>query len=149
LTGVHDAGGHNYLVKEPFEELLWWLQFPALLKLAGEASPDRASATAIVRAVADTIAAVEAAGYQADRLVSFDRRNRKVDPAKESRESGPLPSTANKSAPPHSPQQQPRDQHLPATGSSEQASETPQSNARQPLERGVPTDSKPASKRNE
>jgi hypothetical protein len=35
LTGVHEAQGHAYLVREPYEELLWWLLMPSLLRLAG------------------------------------------------------------------------------------------------------------------
>ena len=76
LTGVHDSGGRNFLVKEPFEELLWWLQLPALLKLT--AKPDRPAAAAVVSAIADAIAAVEASGYEPDKLLAFDRRGRKT-----------------------------------------------------------------------
>ena len=76
LTGVHEAEGHDYLVKEPFEELLWWLQLPALLELAGHVAPSRTTAKTIVQQVQDAIAAVEFAGYRADRLLTFDRRGR-------------------------------------------------------------------------
>jgi hypothetical protein len=41
LTGVHEAGGRDYLVKEPFEELIWWLQLPSLLRLASKSEPNR------------------------------------------------------------------------------------------------------------
>jgi glycosidase len=77
LTGVHEAGGRNYLVKEPFEQLLWWLQLPALLKLAGQAQPDRSATAAIVKTVNDSIDEVEAHGYEPDKIVAFDRRQRK------------------------------------------------------------------------
>jgi glycosidase len=43
LTGTHEAEGHTYFVKESYEELLWWLKLPALLRLAGEAKPDSAA----------------------------------------------------------------------------------------------------------
>ena len=43
LTGVHEAEGHDYLVRERYEELLWWLLMPSLLRLAGEAAPSRAA----------------------------------------------------------------------------------------------------------
>ena len=36
LCGVHEAEGHAYLVRERYEELLWWLLMPSLLRLAGE-----------------------------------------------------------------------------------------------------------------
>jgi glycosidase len=28
LTGAHEAGGRSYLVREPYEELLWWMLMP-------------------------------------------------------------------------------------------------------------------------
>jgi glycosidase len=69
LTGVHHAGGHDYVVQEPFEELLWWLQLPALLKLAGETAPNRTAATKIVDSVREGLAEVGAAGYRVDELL--------------------------------------------------------------------------------
>ena len=92
LTGTHEAEGHNYLVKEPYEELLWWLQLPALLRLAGEPSPQRSEAEAITRSVDEAVAAVAAAGYRADRLLAFDRRARK--------EEAPVSRTAGRDADP-------------------------------------------------
>ena len=90
LTGVHDAAGHSYLVREPFEELLWWLQLPRLLTLAGHPEFNRQAAAAIAKSVDDAIAAVAAAGYQADKLLAFDRRSRKKDAAtRESTEIAP------------------------------------------------------------
>jgi hypothetical protein len=79
LTGVHTSAGHDYLVKEPFEELVWWLQLPALIKLAGAPHPDRSGAAAIATTVEDAVAAVAAAEYKADRLLAFDRRHRNSD----------------------------------------------------------------------
>jgi glycosidase len=79
LTGMHEAEGHTYLIKEPYEELLWWLQLPALLRLAGEPAPQRTEAEAISRSVDEAVAAVAAAGYRADRLLAFDRRARKEE----------------------------------------------------------------------
>ncbi|MGA2727222.1 MAG: alpha-amylase family glycosyl hydrolase [Terracidiphilus sp.] len=79
LTGIHHAEGHDYLVQEPFEELLWWLQLPALLKLAGDSAPKKTDASAISDTVQEALAEVAAAGYRADRLLAFDRRNRNKD----------------------------------------------------------------------
>ena len=31
LCGVHEAEGHFYLIRERYEELLWWLLMPSLL----------------------------------------------------------------------------------------------------------------------
>ena len=43
VTGVHEARGYTYFVKESYDELIWWLQLPALIELAGEAVPDRSA----------------------------------------------------------------------------------------------------------
>jgi hypothetical protein len=73
LTGVHEAEGQEYLVRERYEELLWWLQLPSLLRLAGETAPSQVAANrAVVRTMSKTIdealAAAEAAGYRVDLL---------------------------------------------------------------------------------
>ncbi|MGD0938402.1 MAG: alpha-amylase family glycosyl hydrolase [Terracidiphilus sp.] len=73
LTGVHEAEGREYLVREPYEELLWWLQMPSLLRLASEISPEstarnRAAVEAMNRSIKEALAAAEAAGYRVDLL---------------------------------------------------------------------------------
>jgi glycosidase len=75
LCGVHQAEGHGYLVRERYEELLWWLLMPSLLRLAGESAPGRvASNRAAVRAMSknlnEALAAAEAAGYRVDLLLA-------------------------------------------------------------------------------
>jgi len=70
LTGVHSGEGHEYLVKEPYEELLWWLLMPSLLRLAGEAAPRRAEVARMSDTVAEALAAAEAAGYRVDALLT-------------------------------------------------------------------------------
>jgi glycosidase len=69
LTGVHEVEGHVYLVRERYEELLWWLLMPSLLKIASHASPDRAAVTALSRTIVDALATAEAAGYRVDKLL--------------------------------------------------------------------------------
>jgi len=68
LTGAHEAEGHSYLVRESYEELLWWSLMPALLRLAGESAPSRAKAEAMSKTVEEAIAAAETAGYRIDAL---------------------------------------------------------------------------------
>jgi hypothetical protein len=68
LTGEHVAEGHSYFVKESFEELLWWLQLPALCKLAAESMPTRSGIQQISRTVADASEAAELAGYRVEAL---------------------------------------------------------------------------------
>jgi glycosidase len=73
LTGVHEAEGRDYLVRERYEELLWWLLMPSLLRLAGENAPNQVAANralvqAMSRIIDESLAAAEAAGYRVDLL---------------------------------------------------------------------------------
>jgi hypothetical protein len=75
LCGVHQSDGHFYLIRERYEELLWWLLLPALLNLAGEenlAGQDARSRTA-VKELSETVkaalASAEVAGYRVDALL--------------------------------------------------------------------------------
>jgi hypothetical protein len=73
LCGVHEAEGREYLVRERYEELLWWLQLPSLLRLAGETAPrsmaaNRAAVQAMSITIEDALAAAEAVGYRVDLL---------------------------------------------------------------------------------
>jgi glycosidase len=75
LCGVHPAEGHEYLVREHYEELLWWLLMPSLLRLAGESAPVRvASNRAAIRAMSknlnEALATADAAGYRVDLLLT-------------------------------------------------------------------------------
>jgi hypothetical protein len=69
LTGVHEAEGHTYLVRELYEELLWWLIMPSLLRLAGESAPGRAAVETMSRTIEDALATAESAGYRVDLLL--------------------------------------------------------------------------------
>ena len=69
LCGVHEAEGHFYLVRERYEELLWWLLMPALLRLAGEAAPSRAAVEELSKTVAAALHSAEAAGYRVNTLL--------------------------------------------------------------------------------
>ena len=51
LTGYNEAEGHAYVNREQYEELLWWLALPELLKVANMAAPTRAAAAAINRSI--------------------------------------------------------------------------------------------------
>jgi len=68
LTGEHVAEGRSYFVKESYEELLWWLQLPALCKLAAESMPARSGIEQISRTVAAAAEAAELAAYRVDAL---------------------------------------------------------------------------------
>jgi glycosidase len=70
LTGVHEAGGRAYVVRERYEELLWWLLMPALLRQAGEAKLNRPALMEMGVRVDEALALAEAAGYRVDVLVN-------------------------------------------------------------------------------
>jgi glycosidase len=69
LTGVHEAEGHAYLVREPYEELLWWLLMPSLLRLAGQTAPSRDAVEEVSRTIEEALATAEAADYRIDALL--------------------------------------------------------------------------------
>jgi hypothetical protein len=66
LCGVHEAEGHVYLIRERYEELLWWLLMPSLLRLAGETAPSPSEVKNLSGAIAAALASAEAAGYRVD-----------------------------------------------------------------------------------
>ena len=68
LTGVHQAQGHSYLIREPYEEMLWWLQLPSLLRLAGKPIDNRKAVGEMSKTVEEALAKAEAAGYRIDAL---------------------------------------------------------------------------------
>jgi hypothetical protein len=73
LTGVHEAEGREYILRERYEELLWWLLMPSLLRIAGETAPSRVAANcaavrAMSRAIDKALETAEAADYRVDLL---------------------------------------------------------------------------------
>jgi glycosidase len=73
LSGAHEAEGHSYLIREQYEELLWWLLMPALIRLGGEVAPNRGVVNEMSRTVAEALATAEAAGYRIDVLLGLDK----------------------------------------------------------------------------
>jgi len=69
LTGAHESEGHSYFVKESYEELLWWLQLPALCKLAAQPAPTRSAVQEIALTVSHFAKAAAAASYRIDALL--------------------------------------------------------------------------------
>ena len=74
LTGVHQAGDYSYFVSEPYEELVWWLQIPALLRLAGETAPRRDVIGKVAESIQEGLAAAANAGYRLDKLTGAKTR---------------------------------------------------------------------------
>jgi glycosidase len=69
LCGVHESEGHIYLIRERYEELLWWLLMPSLLRLASEPAPSRSTVEELSKTVAAALASAEAVGYRIDVLL--------------------------------------------------------------------------------
>ncbi|HET6169137.1 MAG TPA: hypothetical protein VFE01_03105, partial [Terracidiphilus sp.] len=98
LTGVHEAEGHAFFVREPYEELLWWLRMPWLLRLAGEPAPSRAAAKEMSETVKEALTEAATAGYRVDVLTKQDEGDR-VDPEElEEKADAPLPAKAGREA---------------------------------------------------
>ena len=66
LTGFNESNGNAWVNKEQFEELLTWLQLPALLALAGGApgaTPSSAALKSLEAKISATKSAMQAASY--------------------------------------------------------------------------------------
>jgi hypothetical protein len=79
LTGVHKANEHTYFVKESFEELVWWLQLPALSKLARHAVPDRRAIAELSSAIKEALEAAASANYSLDALLESTKESTKPE----------------------------------------------------------------------
>jgi hypothetical protein len=71
LTGVHGAKDHEYLVRELYEELLWWLLMPSMLRLGTDAAANRAAVRQMSRIVVEGLKTAEDAGYRVDVLLGL------------------------------------------------------------------------------
>ncbi|MDP9051648.1 MAG: alpha-amylase family glycosyl hydrolase [Acidobacteriota bacterium] len=64
LAGVNTSAGVTYINREQFEELLAWLQLPALIKIAQQKTGQAKAIAELEAAFAATCEAAHAAGYQ-------------------------------------------------------------------------------------
>jgi len=69
LTGAHEDKGHSYFVQESYEELLWWLQLPALCRLAAAPAPASGAIEQIRKTFRDAAELAATAGYSVDALL--------------------------------------------------------------------------------
>jgi len=74
LTGVHQAEQSTYFVREPYEELVWWLHMPDLLRLAGEALPRREAIEKLSKSIQEGLMAAANADYRLDKLTGAKGR---------------------------------------------------------------------------
>jgi hypothetical protein len=58
------------LVRESYEELLWWLLMPSLLRMGSESAPSRIEMDDMRKTVEEALAAAESVGYRVDRLIA-------------------------------------------------------------------------------
>jgi len=96
LCGVHEAEGHIYLIRERYEELLWWLLMPSLLRLAGESAPSRAAVEELSKTVAAALASAEAAGYRIDVLLGAREAEAIAEPPRPAQKRKPRKKRARK-----------------------------------------------------
>ncbi|MEO7030031.1 MAG: alpha-amylase family glycosyl hydrolase [Acidobacteriaceae bacterium] len=78
LAGISEASGEIYFNKECFEELLSWLQLPALLELSGGEKSAERSLSALEKQIAEVRSAAESAGWN---LGLFRRNLARVETA--------------------------------------------------------------------
>jgi hypothetical protein len=72
LLGVNEHEGVRYLMKEPFEELLWWLSLPAMVRLADEKA-DTGTLGELEQELYARILCAAEAGYRVDGLFEPER----------------------------------------------------------------------------
>jgi hypothetical protein len=70
LTGAHQADGHDYFLRESYEELLWWLLLPSLLRIAADATPARTAIAHLTATIHEALSAAQAAKYRIDVLTA-------------------------------------------------------------------------------
>ena len=73
LIGVHEYQGVRYFVKEPFEELLWWMALRRLLDIAAEDGVDTKAIKALEEALKCRMHTAQNAGYRVESLLELDQ----------------------------------------------------------------------------
>ena len=73
LAGVHEHEGTRYLVKEPFERLLWWMALRRLLAIAETPTPDLEALAALEQRLEAGMRAAVESGYRVEALFASVR----------------------------------------------------------------------------
>jgi Alpha amylase, catalytic domain len=95
LTGVNESSGVTYFNKEGFEELLGWLQLPALIKLAQQSPINSDSIKTLETTVLESCKSAQTAGYNLDlylRPKPLDLHPKPLEVATEKAVSDPRPT---------------------------------------------------------
>jgi glycosidase len=75
LAGVNESAGKTYLNKEQFEELLWAIQMPALLEIAGQSAGQSSEQAESIKDIEDDVSkaalAAKEAGYELDKYLKL------------------------------------------------------------------------------
>jgi hypothetical protein len=73
-VGVHEHEGVRYLIKEPYERLLWTMAIPVLIDAAGaDGGPDGDAVRAIEHEIGARLAVAERAGWRVEGLFDTAR----------------------------------------------------------------------------
>jgi hypothetical protein len=75
LAGVNESSGKTYVNKEQFEELVSWLQLPALLEIADHDLSQTNSLREIEATVSRACQAIRQAGYDLDKYLALSNGN--------------------------------------------------------------------------
>ena len=97
LAGVNESSGITYFNKEGFEELLGWLQLPALIKLAQQSPINPDSIKALETAVLESCKSAQTAGYNLDLYLHPEQL--KVATMQVAGDPKPMPPPASKAKP--------------------------------------------------
>lgn len=71
LAGVHHAEEKLYLVREKYEELLWWVVLPRILRLTENAEANQAGFVELDEAVGLALATAKSQGYRVEPLLGI------------------------------------------------------------------------------
>lgn len=71
LAGVHHAAEKLYLVREKYEELLWWLLLPKMLRMAEKPEANKKEFAALGERVKDAMAEAKSLSYRVEPLMGI------------------------------------------------------------------------------
>jgi hypothetical protein len=81
LIGVHSYKEVRYFGKEPYEQLLWWMALPALLRIAAAPKIDRTAIEALEEQIQARTEAAAEAEYQIDGLFTVAKGTKEKQPS--------------------------------------------------------------------
>jgi hypothetical protein len=70
LVGWNEWEGHTYIAKEPYEELLWWMQLPRIYRMTGSKAASRQAAAKLQTAMQKACREMSERRYRVDEIFS-------------------------------------------------------------------------------